>query len=269
MKWILCVILLCAWASEGSANEEITVELPGGATMEMVWIEPGTFLMGTTEEQEQLMRDKGLWDDFSENEHPAHEVTLSQGFYLGKYEITQGQWESVMGTTPWSGHSYVQENPNHPAVYISWDDVQEFIQRLNEAAGEEVYRLPSEAEWEYACRSGTTTTWSFGDDESQLGDHAWYWDNAGDVGLEYAQAVGTKLPNLWGLHDMHGNVYEWCQDWYGPYTSDNQVDPTGPPGPDRFRVDRGAFFYDPARYTRSASRHGSSPSRRDFYLGSE
>ena len=234
--------------------------------MEMVWIEPGTFTMGTTEEQEQLLRDKGLWIDWYENEKPAHEVTISRGFYLGKYEITQAQWESVMGTMPWWEQVYVQSNPNHPAVYISWDDMQEFIARLNEAAGEEIYRLPTEAEWEYACRAGTTTRWSFGDDESQLGEYAWYYDNTWNVGLEYAQPVGTKLPNPWGLYDMHGNVWEWCRDWYGKYTSDSQVDPTGPASGSA-RVVRGGSFGDDAQNARSAIRNYYSPGDRGGDLG--
>ena len=113
------------------------------------------------------------------DEGPQHEVTISKGFYLGKYEVTQGQWQAVMGTTPWSGQSYVQVDADNPAVYVSWNDVQSFVQALNEAAKDSLYRLPTEAEWEYACRAGTTERWSFGDDESKLKDYAWYDVNAG------------------------------------------------------------------------------------------
>ena len=230
--------------------------LPGGAMMEIVWIPPGTFTMGSPSSEPGRGSDEG----------PQHEVTISQGFYLGKYEITQGQWESVMGTRPWSGKSYVRENANHPAVYISWNDVQEFIRRLNNAEGSEVYRLPTEAEWEYACRAGTTTRWSFGDDESELGRYAWYWDNAWTVGERYAHAVGTKLANPWGLYDMHGNVYEWCRDWYGSYSSSSQVDPTGP-STGSARVVRGGSFYYLARDVRSADRAYASPGLRHAYIG--
>jgi len=233
----------------------ITVGLPDGATMEMVWIEPGPFLMGSPESEADR-----------ENVELQHEVTISQGFYLGKYEITQAQWEAVTGTTPWSGQDNVQENPNHPAVYISWNDVQEFIQRLNYAAGEEIYRLPTEAEWEYACRAGTTSRWSFGDDEGQLGEHAWYRDNTWAVGLEYAQPVGTKKPNPWGLYDMHGNVWEWVQDWYGKYTSYSQIDPTGPVGAS-YRVFRGGYFNADARGVRSAFRCHYLPGDRSYLKG--
>ena len=241
---------------ESSGGGELGVDLPGGATMEFVWIEPGTFTMGSPDSELERGLDEG----------PQHEVTISRGFYLGKYEITQAQWEAVMGTTPWSGQDFVQANPNHPAVYISWEDVQELIARLNEAAGGEVYRFPSEAEWEYACRAGTTTRWSFGDDESRLGEYAWYYDNAWSAGLQYAQPVGTKLPNPWGLFDMHGNVWEWCQDWLGEYTSDNQTDPTGPAAGST-RVVRGVHFGHYARNTRSAYRYYYSPSSRNGRIG--
>ena len=161
---------------------------------------------------------------------PLHEVEISRGFWLGRYEVTQGQWEAVMGETPWSGKSYVRSNPSHPAVYISWHDVQEFIEKLNAASGSSVYRLPSEAEWEYACRAGTTTRWSFGDDVSQLTDYAWYGGNACTGGECYARVVGKKRPNPWKLHDMHGNVFEWVQDWYSSryYNSSPRVDPSRP-----------------------------------------
>ena len=201
------------------------------------------------------------------DEGPQHKVRISEGFYLGKYEITQGQWESVMGTRPWSGQSYVGENANHPAVYISWEDVQELIGKLNRVEGRVVYRLPREGEWEYACRAGTTTRWSFGDNESQLGRYAWYDANAWDVGEKYAHAVGTKLANPWGLYDMHGNVYEWCQDWWsGSYSSGSQVDPTGPSSGSH-RVFRGGAFHDYARDVRSALRDYDSPGGRSYNIG--
>jgi formylglycine-generating enzyme required for sulfatase activity len=187
---------------------------------------------------------------------------------LGKYELTQAQWESVMGTTPWVGQDFVQANGSHPAVYISWDDMQTFVGRLNEAAGEALYRLPTEAEWEYAARAGTTTRWSFGEDESRLGDYAWYRANAWDAGLQYGQPVGSKLPNPWGLYDMHGNVWEWCQDWYvdSYYSGSSSVDPTGPTtGSDR--VLRGGDFAAIARVQRSANRFGFGPGFRLADIG--
>jgi len=249
-------VLALVGVQAGDANEEITVDLPGGATMDFVWIEPGTFTMGSPDSEEGRDSDEG----------PQHEVTISQGFWLGTFEITQAQWESVMGTRPWEGKSNVQSNPLHPAVHISWDDTQTFIQRLNEAAGEGLYRLPTEAEWEYAVRAGTTTRWSFGDDESQLGDYAWYFGNAWDVGLPWAQPVGAKLPNAWGLYDMHVNVWELVQDWYGSYSSEAVIDPQGSTS-GSLRVHRGGGFNTDARFLRSAERSAAAPSSRFNSLG--
>ena len=266
MKRILLISLILMWVSAGYANEEITVDLPGGATMEMVWIEPGTFLMGTTEKQEQLLRSMEMWGDWDEErEKPAHEVVISKGFYLGKFELIQEQWQSVMGTTPWSGRKQVQSGPNYPAVYISWEDMQTFIHRLNQAAGDSLYRLPTEAEWEYACRAGTATLWAFGDDEGELENYGWHRENSSGGIKE----VGMKRPNPWGLYDMHGNVWEWCLDWSerGGYPSYAQVDPIGNPERRRSRVIRGGSFFHSSRATRSAYRSSFSPEEMDCYFG--
>ena len=171
-----------------------------------------------------------------------------------------------MATTPWAGIGLVQANPQHPAVYISWNDVQDLISHPNHAAGGRVYRLPTEAEWEYACRAGTPTRWSFGDDEGQLEQYAWYYSGSvWEAGFRDAQPVGTKLPNPWGLFDMHGNVHEWVQDRYGSYSGDAQVDPQGP-STGSLRVFRGGDSGYNARYTRSAFRYFFSPDRR-YFLG--
>ena len=236
----------------------ITVELPGGAPLDMVWIKRGNFAMGSpTDEPER-----------DQNEGPQHQVTISRGFYLGKYEITQAQWESVMATRPWAGKSNVEENPDHPAVYISWKDVQTFIARLNRATGAPTYRLPTAAEWEYACRAGTTTPWSFGADKNATKKYAWYSDNAWALGEPYAHAVGTKLPNPWGLHDMHGNVWEWVQNWYSnkPYAEPPAQDPQGPTQ-GSLRVGRGGAFGNYAHVLRSANRSGGDPTSRNAGTG--
>ena len=234
----------------GSTGEVLTFTLPGGASMEFVWIGPGVFQMGS---------DTGRSD-----ESPRHEVEISRGFWLGKYEITQGQWEAVMGTEPWSGWDIVVD-PSYPAVIISWGEVHEFIGRLNAAAGEELYRLPTEAEWEYACRAETTTRWSFGDDEDKLTDHAWYLGN--NYPTEGAKAVGGKSPNPWGLHDMHGNVWEWVQDWYDEeyYNSSPRLDPQGPTS-GLGRVIRGGHFGH-VDGVRSAYRQFYPPGSRSYTIG--
>ena len=256
------LVILCAGAAHGS--DDTTVALPGGAEMPMVWIAAGKFTMGSPASEPFRDGDEG----------PPHEVTISRGFYLGKHVITQKQWESVMGTSPWVGQPLVQPNPNHPAVYISWDDVDSFLQRLNQKSGQEVYRLPTEAEWEYACRAGTATVWSCGDQRERLGEYAWYrQEDVSDgwmthVGPEHAQPVGTKQPNPWGLFGMHGNVYEWCRDWYAPdyYANSPATDPTGPAAGST-RVTRGGSFGADAWALRSANRLQEAPDSRGYSLG--
>lgn len=223
-------------------------DLPGGATMDFVWIEAGTFFMGSP------LSESGRHS----NEDPQHKVAISKGFYLGKYEVTQGQWESVMGSNP----SYYSGS-NHPVEMVSWHDVQEFIWALNAAAGDSLYRLPSEAEWEYVARAGSTSRWPFGDDESQLRDYAWYEDNNSPNGTK---EVGTKLSNPWGLHDMHGNVYEWCQDWDSTYSSGASIDPISATS-GSVRVLRGGYFFITAQLVRSASRSFIGPGSRYDGIG--
>ena len=226
--------------------------------MRFVLIPAGNFLMGSPEDE------AGRQDDETQ-----HEVTISRGFWLGEYEITQGQWESAMGTTPWSGLYNLQEDPSHPAIYISWEHVDELTARLNEHEGAEVYRLPTEAEWEYACRAGTTARWSFGDSLSDLKDYAWYLVNAANVGLMYAQPVGTRLGNPWGLFDMTGNVWEWTSDWYdAEYYQYSPVDDPKGPASGTHHVKRGGCLHDNDRFNRIAFRIGDAPSyRKGPHLG--
>ena len=226
---------------------DTTVVLLDGTTMDFVWIEPGTFVMGSPETEEGRAEDEG----------PQHEVTISRGFWLGKYEVPQQQWEAVAKTRPWEGKEQVQVSPDNPAVYISWEDVHDFINRLNRTRSTTIYRLPTEAEWEYAARAGTTTRWSFGDEEAQLGEYAWYKENTVVVGEKYAHAVGQKKPNPWGLYDMHGNVYEWVQDGFEWYTSDRRVDPIGHASP--LRMMRSSSYDDVAQLLTSADRGKSWP----------
>lgn len=240
------MLVLCdrSWA-----NEEISINLPGGAQMEFVRIESGTFVMGSPVLEEGRLSDEG----------PQHFVTISQGYYLGKFEVTQGQWESVMGNNP---SQYV--GVNRPVDHVSWYDAQSFIHMLNETVGDSLYRLPTEAEWEYAARAGTTTRWSFGDDENQLEDYAWFEDNY--LSTSGTKEAGTKLPNPWGLYDMHGNIFEWCQDWFGLYNLEASIDPTGPAS-GRERVIRGGFYGNYAEFVRSTSRSAIDPAFRASNFG--
>jgi len=182
-------------------------------------------------------------------EAPVHNVKLASAFYMGKYEVTQKQWRDVMGTNP-----SMFTGDNLPVERVSWYNAQEFIKKLNEKEGTNKYRLPSEAEWEYAARAGTTTRYSFGDDESDLCDYAWYRDNSGSE----THTVGQKLPNNWGLYDMHGNVYEWVQDWYHSGYDGAPTDGSAwEIGGGSYRVIRGgSWYYGSADYSRSAKRRG-------------
>ena len=146
-------------------------------------------------------------------------VTLTRGFWLGGNEVTQAQWRTLMQTTPWHGNKYVKEGDAYPATYVSWSDAMKFCELLSQNEWESgrlqsgwQYALPTEAEWEYACRAGTTTAFSFGDDAAQLGDYTWFQPNTTAAGEKYAHEVGKKKPNPWGFADMLGNVWEWCRD---------------------------------------------------------
>jgi formylglycine-generating enzyme required for sulfatase activity len=213
-------------------------------SMEFVLISAGTFLMGSPDS------DAGAYD----NEKPAHQVTISQPFYLGKYPVTQAQWATVMGNNP----SVFKGHPDWPVENVSWEDVHEFIQTLKAREDGEDYRLPTEAEWEYACRAGSTTSYCFGDDPNQLGEYAWYKENAGGQ----PHPVGLLKPNAWGLYDMHGNVWEWVQDRYRPYPTDPL---SASPGLER--VDRGGSWVWDARFCRSATRGHLTPSHRAYDTG--
>lgn len=207
-----------------------TLDLGEGVSLEMVHIPAGTFTMGSPDDEEGRR----------ENEGPQHEVTISHDFYMGKYEITKAQWKAVMGTTPWTRDDLFKNEPNSPAIFISWDDIngpEGFLKVLNDhltSTGQQLAacRLPTEAEWEYACRAGTTTRFYWGDDpnKTELNHYAW-WGNPPlrtmNRIVDDSYVVGQKKPNAFGLYDMSGNVRELCQGWYGPYDSKPKTDPTG------------------------------------------
>ncbi|MCP5518841.1 MAG: SUMF1/EgtB/PvdO family nonheme iron enzyme [Verrucomicrobiales bacterium] len=195
------------------------------------------------------------------NEGPVHTVRLERPFYLGKYEVTQGQWERVMGNNP----SRFKGEARRPVESVSWMEAQGFVSMLNDSLGGAAglrFALPSEAQWEYGCRAGTTTRFSFGNEESGLGEYGWYTGNGGGR----THLVGGKQPNGWGLYDMHGNVWEWCSDWYGTYSVGAVIDPKGP-NTGSHRVYRGGGWSNGARICRSADRYGHAPSLRSSYLG--
>ena len=219
--------------------------------MEFVLIRAGKFLMGTPREQlDAIAGDDKDYRNRIENQTPQHQVEISRLFYMGKYPVTQAQWQVVMETNP----SDII-GANRPLENVSWKDIFAFIEKLNEREGDSRhYRLPTEAEWEYACRATSNTLYYFGDDEAELGQYAWY----GGSSDGQPQPVGQKRPNIWGLYDMHGNVWERVQDWYGPYKVDSVTDPIGPDA-GAYRVIRGGAWSSPAQYVRAASRGWRDP----------
>ena len=250
---------------DSSANFEerqvITIELPGlprdAKQLAMVLIKPGSFMMGSAMDQ------RGRCD----TEWLPHEVTITRPFYMGMYEITQAQWETVMGNNP----SQFRGGLNHPVEKVTWEACQKFIKRLNEF-GQGTFRLPTEVEWEYACRAGTPTRFSFGDASEcadaganycEIADRYMWWNgNNAPVGTK---EVGLKLPNPWGLYDMHGNVYEWCSDrWEAPHDRGPQIDPQGPTSGSRF-----FFFWTQRVFRGGCYQHGGAKNCRSAYRNYE
>ena len=222
--------------------------------MKFVFIKPGSFMMGSALSPSEVVSRYGGEEKYYKNEHPQHRVTLSKGYYLQATEVTQGQWERVMGSKP---SRFSNCGSNCPVEKVSWEDCQQFILKLNGMEGTRKYRLPTEAEWEYGARAGTTGAYA-----GDLDGMGWYDKNSGNK----THGVGGKAPNAWGLYDMHGNVYEWCQDWYGDYPSGSVTDPTGP-STGSYRVIRGGCWLDLAGCCRSAIRYRLEPGDRNGGLG--
>lgn len=215
--------------------------------MTFVRIPAGEFLMGSPDSDGQA------YDD----EKPQHRVTISQPFCMGIHPVTQEQWQAVMGHNP----SHFQGNPTRPVESVSWNRVQTYLNKLSESDGRP-YTIATEAQWEYACRAGSTGRFCFGDDLSKLGDYAWYDENRDKT----TQPVGQKQPNHWGLYDMHGNVGEWCLDGKRAYTANAATDPVGPLAGAN-RVFRGGDWFSVVQYVRAASRFAYTPDGRYRSLG--
>ena len=204
---------------------------------------------------------KGDWSGGPES--PRHRVQISRPFYIGAVEVTQSQFADVTGRRPWQGKPLVEEGDAYPASYISWEDATEFCRLLSERENA-TYRLPTEAEWEYACRAGTEGAFSFEDPRETFGDHVWFMDNTYRLGEQYPHAVGQKQANPWALRDMHGNLWEWCRDWYGSYETDDPTQPViDPTGPEKGwgRTARGGSFAGSWEEARSAAR--GNPANRE------
>lgn len=269
------IVILVVVSQSGCSYNDISQKSPGqkvltnSIDMKLVLIPKGKFLMGSPPDE------KG-----SEDNERRHEVTISRDYHLGMHEVTQVQYKQIMGKNPsgFQGDRVAERHPetgrlvtevnsaNHPVEQVSWSDAVEFCQRLSALPEEKkagrVYRLPTEAEWEYACRAGSQTAYSFGSDEKSLVNFGWYDFNSKGI----THAVGLKKANAWGLYDMHGNVFEWCADWYGVYPKGSATDPRGPED-GSIRVYRGGGWISDVVRCRSAFRSGDGPSYRYGYLG--
>jgi len=220
--------------------EGLTVDLGGGVKLELVRIQPGTFLMGS----------------FQHNP-PVHSVTLTKPFYIGKYEVTQEQWLAVM-----SENRSRFKDAKRPVENVSWEDCQKFLATLNATAVGRRFSLPTEAQWEYSCRAGGTNEFSKSDVEADLDSVAWHQKNAAKM----TQPVGGKEPNAWGLYDMLGNVWEWCDDWWGNFDGADEIDPPGPKE-GWMRVLRGGSWFNYGASCRTANRGFYEPTTRNDHSG--
>jgi uncharacterized protein (TIGR02996 family) len=232
-----------------------TVALAKGVDMTFAWIAPGTFLMGSPSEEPER------WDN-----ETLHEVTLAHGFYLGIHAVTQSQWQAVMGNNPSRF-----KGKNRPVEMVSWNDCQEFVTKVSQREGKR-YGLPSEAEWEYACRAGTTTPFHFGEtlstDQANYDGNYPYNKGAKGVDRRRTTSVGSFPPNAWGLFDLHGNVWEWCQDEYRDYGDLNTKNTLEMENIDyNARVLRGGSWYFDAWFCRAALRIRLAPGYRHYYFG--
>ena len=278
------VMATCLSSAE-QAMAQADKELSNSIGMKLVLIPKGTFQMGSPESEEG-----------HEKNETHHEVTISENYYLGVTEVTQEQYKKVMGTNPgrFQGEEISGDSSNHPVEQVSWDDAVEFCKKLSDVPEEKkagrVYRLPTEAEWEFACRAGSEKAFFFGDDRRDLADYAWFLNNSGDKEMDFAallnrlkdnprgymdtllsagwatHPVGEKKPNAWGLHDMHGNVWEWCSDYYGDYPKGAVTDPVKSKK-GSLRVFRGGSWDVEAAGCRSAFRLYGGPSSGGPNLG--
>ncbi len=273
MTFIVCIILILAVAGSGCTDSDDTgiaeeqdepVEETGSAPeetevddssyinsigIEFVKISAGDFLMGAPEEEKYSDKD----------ERPVHQVTITKDFYIGVYEVTQEQWEEVMGSNP----SYFTGDSSLPVEKVSWDDANDFVEELNKMENTDTYRLPTEAEWEYTARAGTDTAFSFGDDPTMLTNYGWYDDNSEDK----TRPVGMKKANPWGLYDVHGNVAEWVLDEYHSKYHNAPSDGSEWTGGVDRRVFRGGSWENAEVNCRSASRDSIGEGSRTNYIG--
>jgi formylglycine-generating enzyme required for sulfatase activity len=260
MAWCLTAAACAAGAIlSGCSQKSETIKLPGDVPLEMVWVPEGSFFMGSPDTEQDRAATEG-----------AQHAAIVGGFWMGRYELTKRQWTAVMGTTPWQGNANVLDDPDSPAVLVSWNNMKDFITALNGLTGK-AFQLPSEVQWEYACRAGTTTRCYWGDDAgyTEINDYAWWNGNAVPAGELYAHVVGQKRPNAFGLYDMNGNVWEFCEDdWHTSYTgapTDGSAWVNSPRSTNR--VARGGAWSTDGYACRSAARAFGAPNGLSVIVG--
>ncbi|MEM7558029.1 MAG: SUMF1/EgtB/PvdO family nonheme iron enzyme [Planctomycetota bacterium] len=249
--WTL-VLLLLVFAGCGESkkfSKPYAKQFKNSLEMNFVLISGGDFKMGSALATAEIAKRFECKEEFMLDEQPPHLVSLTQPYYIGVTEVTQGQWEAIMGTRPWADSESAGNGSNFPATYVTYEDVNEFCRRLSKKEGL-AYRLPTEAEWEFAARGGTKSVFFFGDDPKELDAYGWHSENSSG-----AQQVAQLKPNAFGLYDTCGNVFEWCSDWHSEnyYSQSPKMDPTGPASGER-KVKRGGSWFNTARFCRSAFR---------------
>ena len=234
-------------SAPGSLFSDVLTITAGGVSFDVVRVKAGTFVMGCTDNQS---------GDCESDESPSHRVTISKDYYIGKFEVTQELYEAVMGYNPSN-----RKSPNLPVENVNYSDALEFCAKLSRMTGRR-FTLPTEAEWEYAARGGHKATNTKYSGSSSVNDVAWYEDNSGNR----THPVGSLRPNELGIYDMSGNVWEWCLDWYGDYSSSSQTDPKGP-STGNSRVQRGGGWYFNGSFCRVVNRSHDDPNNGDAYSG--
>jgi formylglycine-generating enzyme required for sulfatase activity len=260
---MVCAILLHAVSAIATDFEEVTVR-----DIVFVRIPAGSFTIGTTDEAQAQLKTEGAWTRFEQCERPAHAVTITKPFLIGKYEITQKQWTAVMGK---KNAPFTFKGDNLPVESVSWTEAQSFLAALNKLEGKARFRLPTEAEWEYCCRAGSGGAYGLAAEsapitKNNLADYAWFSVNAGNK----THPVGTRKPNAWGLFDMQGNVWEWVADWYGAtfYTAAPQTDPRNKDSVNcTERVFRGGSWVLTPPNLRASFRGAALPGTKSAYVG--
>lgn len=241
-KSFYLLVLACLICFHGFGQESISkeIELIEGVKIKMTYVPPGSFMMGSPESETERNAER----------EQQHKVFITKGFWLAEKEFTQEHWEKIMGYNPSHTKAW-----NHPVEQVSYNDVQSLMKKLNEQGG--TFRLPTEAEWEYACRAGSDKAYG-----QPIEDIVWHIGNSG----RQSHPVATKKPNAWGFYDMQGNILEWCSDWFKEDNTDESIDPKGPKE-GIYKVQRGGQFTGRTKHTRAADRQRALPDSREFYEG--